>query len=419
MPNQKYFIDQLDNQLRVLTVPDSNFSYTLFSLFGKIGRRSERDDEIGAAHFLEHLFFDGTSKRPNAYEINKFIEDNGGAKNGITTTETVEYFVKILPHKSDIGCEFLSDIFFNSLLKDEDIKKERNVIRQEVAMRKDNPNDFLTRLRRSTLYPNQAVGRTIFDEEPNLDKIDVNLLKRYMNRVYNSSNFILCVSGNITREESIGLANKYFGSLKTGDRVTFSPPQIERGQTIKSNLGDYKQAKLSISFKGYPSHTKESLTLHIINIVLGGGFSSRLYNKLRNQLHLVYNISCSHDSFSDGGHNIIQTHSKEENIQQTANEIFSEIKKLLKDGVNKDELQKAKNILTSRFLFGLDTPSSKMEFYGDQLLLKNDIKDMNYHLDVINNSTPDSLLEVAQEVFSDKPKINILSQNTESIEVNF
>ena len=185
------------NGLRTLIVTDKTSPYVFISLLGKIGRRAEKGEEVGAAHFLEHLFFDGTKKRPSALEVNKFIEDNGGRKNGLTSQETVQYFVKILPSKAEVGAEYLSDIFLNSLLTE--IEKERKVITQEAIMKRDDPSDFLQRLRYKTLYPNQTIGQTIFDEQLNLPNITKELLIAYKSRAYNTNNFILFISGNISQ----------------------------------------------------------------------------------------------------------------------------------------------------------------------------------------------------------------------------
>ena len=154
-------------------------------------------------------------------------------------------------------------------------------------------------------------------------------------------------------------------------------------------------------------------------IILGVGFSSRLYDKLRNQLHLIYHLTSAHRSFSDTGFTFFETYANEENVQKITDVIFSEIKKLLKEGMIKAELQKAKNIALSGFLFGLDSASAKADFYAEQWLLKNQINPVEYFTNILDKATSTNLKEVAEFIFSDNPKINILAKSLNSIKVDF
>jgi predicted Zn-dependent peptidase len=163
------------------------------TLLGKVGSRAERDMELGAAHFLEHLFFDGTKKRPDALAINRLIEQTGASSNGYTTTETVEYFARVITEEAETAFDFISDIFLNSLLTE--IEKERSVIAEEAAASQDNPSQLLSWQLRSTIYPNQRMGRTFADEAANLPNITREIILDYYHRTYAVDNFVLCIAG--------------------------------------------------------------------------------------------------------------------------------------------------------------------------------------------------------------------------------
>ena len=417
MKKYEYFEHTLPNRFRVLYLPIPESPSVYISLTGKVGRRAELDNEVGSAHFLEHLFFDGTKKRPSAFELSNFIEGYGGQKNGSISTETVQYWVKLLYEHAEVGFEYLSDVFFNSLLVE--IEKEKKVIAQEIKMKRDNPYDQLNRLIRSTLYPNQAVGRTIFDEESNLPNITREMLVGYVNRVYVSNNFILTIAGNIDKEKAISLAEKYFSQFQEGKEVLFKKAQIEIKETLNIVNNDLKQSKLGISYRGYPAGSNEEKLAKLLNIILGQGLSSRLTNRIRNNLHLAYSIGSQANYSSDHGFFSVKTSIDELNVQKTIDEIFKTIFKLLKDGITDDELKKAKNRLLSKILFSLENINNYASYFTNQLLLKGKVESVEEHLNKIKSASREDLMRVANYIFSDAPKVNLLTKTLKKVDLNY
>jgi predicted Zn-dependent peptidase len=417
MKKYQYFVHILPNKLRVLYLPLPESPSIHISLTGKAGRRAELDNEVGSAHFLEHLFFDGTTKRPNPFELSNFIEGYGGQKNGSTNTETVQYWVKLLHEHAEIGFEYLSDIFFNSLLAE--IKKEKKVIAQEIKMRRDNPSDQLNRLIRSTLYPNQAVGRTLFDEEPNIPNMTREMLIGYVDRAYVSNNFILTIAGNIDKEKAISLAEKYFSQFREGNEVLFKKAEIETKETINIVNNDLKQSKLGVSYRGYPAGSSEEQFVKLLNIILGQGSSSRLADRIRNDLHLAYSVGSQANYSSDYGFLSINTFIDELNVQQTIDEIFKVISKLLQEGITDEELEKAKNRLLSRILFDLEHIDYYANYFTNQLLLRGKIESVREHLNEIKSASKEDLMRVANYIFSDAPKVNLLTKTLKKVELNY
>lgn len=417
MKKYQYFEHTLPNKLCVLYLPLSESPAVYISLTGKVGRRAELDNEVGSAHFLEHLFFDGTAKRPSTFELSNFIEGYGGRNNGSTGTEMVQYWVKLLHERAEIGFEYLSDIFFNSLLVE--IEKEKKVIAQEIKMRKDNPNDQLNRLIQSTLYPNQAVGRTLFDEEPNLSNMTHETLVNYINRAYVSNNFILTIAGNIDKEKAFLLAEKYFSQFREGNEVLFKKAEIETKEIINIVNNDLKQSKLGVSYRGYPSGSSEEQFVKLLNIILGQGASSRLSDRIRNDLHLAYSIGSQANYASDYGFLSINTSIDESNVQKTIDEIFKVISKLLKNGITDEELEKAKNRLLSGILFGLENIDYYAGYFTNQLLLSGKIESVEEHLNEIKSASKEDLMRVANFIFSDTPKVNLLTKTLKKVELNY
>lgn len=405
----------LPNKLKVVYLPVPESPAVYLSLTGKVGRRAEKDAEVGAAHFLEHLFFDGTKKRPNPLALNEFIESYGGLHNGSTGSETVDYWCKVLSDHSEVGFDYLSDILLNSLLND--IEKERKVISQEVAMNRDNPSRRLSRAVKSTLYPDQPIGRTIFDEEKNLSGMDKLLLESYRDRTYVANNFVLAIVGDIEKEKAFSLSEKYFSQFESGDEVVFETAVIEGDKKVNIINGDFKQSKLAISFKGYPTNTKEEKVVSLLNSLFGQGLSSRLLHRIRNELNLAYSIGSSAAFFSDTGFLTIDTAVDENNLQRAVSEIFKEINKLLKNGISEEELEKAKNRVLSRVLFNLEGLGFYAGGFVSRMLWNEEIKEVREELEELKVITKEEVMAVASHIFSDSPKINILAKNLKSLEI--
>jgi predicted Zn-dependent peptidase len=406
----------LSSGLRGLYIPKENSDSVFVSMLGRVGHRVEEEDEIGAAHFLEHLFFDGTTKRSSANKIANYLEGHGGRSNGHTRAEEVEYWAKVLADKAEIAFDYLSDIVINSLLRESDIRKEQKVIAQEAAQKKDNPDDVLFRYLLQIVYPNQGLGRTIFDEEDNLVNIDRDTLLKYRNRNYNQENFILCIAGNISKSRALNLSEKYFKAFQNGRSSKFEPAKINKNETIQVTQKDFSQSKLAIAFGGFPFGTTQSYHTGLLSIILGGGLSSRLFKRLREQLHLVYNIGSFQNTFSDSGYFTIHSKINEENLLESITEITNIIKQLIDKGVTSQELDKAKNRLLSGLLFNFEVVENYASFFQSRFLFKNEIRSVDEYVETIKSASINDLLSVAKVIFSDRPKVTILTKN--NIDIN-
>ena len=413
-----YSMRTLANGLRVLHVPFEKSGFVLLSLLGKVGRRAELDNEIGAAHFLEHLFFDGTKKRPSAFEISKFIEYHGGFYNGSTGAETVEYWVKLLSEKTEVAFDFLSDMFFNSLLNE--VEKEKTVIAQEARGKRDDPWVSLERRQRSAIYPGgQPIGRTIFDEEHNLPNVTKEMLCNYMKRTYVAQNFILTIGGNIKKEEAFSLAEKYFSTFQGGVEVVFSKPHFETNQVVTITNGDFKQSKLLITFKGFSYFTREQLAASYLADILGSGSSSRFCNRIRHDLAIAYSIGSSSSGSSDTGEFEIYASADEEKLQQLFDEVSNEIRKLFKDGITEEEMTKVRNGALSGIASSFEKLGSYTDYFSPWILFGHKVPTVEERIEEIKSITSDEVMVVARQIFADKPKINVLTKSLTKLDVNF
>lgn len=406
----------LSNGLDVVFVPDSQVESVYVSLTGKVGRRAERNNEIGAAHFLEHLFFDGTGKHPSALEVNRFIESVGGTRNGFTSSEEVGYYGKVIKDNVEHMFDFVADIFQNSLL--EEFEKERKVIAQEAAAKRDDPLQSLIRQRLQTAYPEQPMGRTIFDDDINLSNMTPEIVHAYHQRTYVADNFILGIAGKIDADHAQKLAETYFASIKEGEYIAFEPTEMQHKKTVDVEHRDIGQSKLAVTFKGVSLQHDMRFAVTMLRNILGVGSSSRLYNKLRHDMNIVYYVA-THAMFdSDTGLFSVITFMDETNLQKTCDVIIEEIQELLNSGLVEQELERAKNMYLSGTLFNSETPEAIANRYTRQHLLTGEIQSITELIERVQSVTSEDVMKAARQVFSDQPKVNIITLSSKEVNIS-
>ena len=412
-----YNVSTLSSGLRLLHIPFEEAASVYVSMAGKVGRRAEHVTEVGAAHFLEHLFFDGTPRYPSSTALARLIDGHGAQHNGSTDIALVDYYTHSLPEKAEACVDFVSDIFQNSLLREPDIEKERKVIREEALAAKDDPHAFLWYEFVEYLYPDQALGRTFFAEEENLPNINHQVLETYMRRNYSAENFVLCIAGNISHEEAHRLGETYFKKIHRGQATVFDTPKFRKEGGVKFLHRPGAQAKLRIGFQGFDHYKPEAEMATVLGGILGGLASSRLFIKLRDELHLVYGIGASHTDLSDTGYFSIVTSLQEDKMQQAVNEIFSEIKRLMQNGITDEELETVKNSVRTGMAFNVEKVGTHANSAIEDLLLHGAIPQPKDELEKILRITKADVQHVAQTIFADAPKIVALTESVDSLAV--
>ena len=412
---KSYTFSHLSNGLGFLHVPLPQAHSIFISLTGKVGRRAEEDNEVGAAHFLEHLFFDGTKKRPDALAVNKFIESIGAMQNGTTWMETVSYYAKATPENAEGVCDFISDIFQHSKLKE--FKKERQVIAQEAAFKRDDPLESLVRKRFAVLYPGQRMGRSIFDEDINLPHMTEKIIRNYHERTYVAENFLLCMAGNIPHAAAAALAEKYFASIKNGQPTAFAPAIIASDKKVVIDKQDVQQSKAMFSYKAFGMSDPRAVSAELLSFILGRGLSSRLADTLRNKLHLVYTVRARTEEYSDTGFFSIFAFTDEDKLQQATSAIGKQLQRIVEEEVTDEELHRAKNMLLSQLQFAAEDVVSLGNLYAVQQLLTGQVKDVTAQIKEIKAVTKKDILQVARTIFADQPKVNVVTKTLQRLDV--
>jgi len=389
------------NKVKVIYKKIPDFHSVAVGVFVKVGSRTEDEEISGISHFVEHILFKGTKKR-TSNQIKEEIEGVGGMFNAFTSEEATCYWIKILDEYLEKTFDVLSDMIENPALKKEDIEKERAVILEEIKMYKDIPAKYVHEIFDSMLFEGHHLGRPIAGTEETVKKITKEDMEKYMNELYGSSNIVISVAGNFSENKIRDLSKKYF-KLRNGRKITFPKWQgNESGPKVKVLKKDTEQTHIVIGGLGYSREDNRKYPLCVLNTILGGNMSSRLFNKIREEMGLAYEIGSFIRNYTDTGAFIISAGVKHSNSLKATEAIIGELVKIRNEGVNDDEIERSKKYLISHTLMGLEGNLEYMMFLGEQRLLREKITSVEEIRKKIEEVTKEDVKEVAEQLFTQK-----------------
>ena len=397
----------LSNGLRVITVPMKDAkSVTVLILVGT-GSKYETKDINGISHFLEHMFFKGTQKRPSTLNISEAIDSVGGEYNAFTSKEVTGFYAKVDKSHVDVALDWISDIFLNSKFEEEEIQREKGVIIEEVNLYLDTPTAYIGDLWEELLYGNQPAGWAVIGEKENILSFDRKKITEYYKDHYSPANTIVCIAGGVGQKEAEAKIKKYFGEgSKNGmnEKVKVKESQLEPQVLIHNKKTD--QTHFCLGVRAYDLFDKRKYALSLLALILGGSMSSRLFIKVRERNGLAYSIHTSADEATDSGYLVTQAGIDHKNLEKTIELILEEYKDLKNNKITEKELQKAKDFLKGHTALSLDASDNQASFYALQELLKKDILTPEEKFKKIDEVSINDIKNVAEEIFSPE-KLNL------------
>lgn len=390
----------LKNGLRIIMVPQkSALAATILVLVGT-GSKYETKDRNGISHFLEHMFFKGTRKRPDKVQIAEVLDRVGGAYNAFTGHECTGYWAKVKTEYFELALDWVSDIFLHSLLPQKEIEKERGVIFQEINMRYDDPMSYVQELWQKVLYGDQPAGWPIAGTKESIANIRRENLLEYMKRQYKARNSIVCIAGNISVPQTLKQIEHYFGSLGDGDFIR-KHPIIEQQQSPQVLLATRKtdQTHLCLGVRGYNLFHPLRYAAEMLGVLLGGMMSSRLFIEIRETLGIAYYIRTSVELDTDSGFLVTSAGVENQSIKKAIQVILREYKKLTKRKISPKELRKAKDYSKGIMALSLELSDAKASFYGMQELLEQRILTPEEVYKKIDGVTASQVQKVARDIF--------------------
>ena len=349
--------EYLINGLPVVMEPIRNMRSVVLGIWVKVGSRHEPPEKNGISHFLEHMFFKGTKKR-SAKDIAFEIDSLGGELNAFTSRENTTFYIKVLDEFLEKGLELLSDIFLNSTFPEEDIGKEKKIIKEEIKMVEDTPDDYIHDLSNQTIWGNSGLGQPVLGRRDTIKLFTKDDLISHIRKYYGTKDIVVSCAGNFETEHLLSLLNKNLGHLRRGSEPWrgAAPDFANKVEVFSKQLSE---AHICLGIKGIPQASDERYSLFTINTILGAGVSSRLFQEIREKRGLAYSIYSFIASYIDTGVWGVYAGVSRKKVREVIELILAEIYNL-KDTVNETELQRAKNQLKGNIILGLESTSSRM-----------------------------------------------------------
>jgi predicted Zn-dependent peptidase len=370
MPLATPEVSTLANGLRLLVTPMPYARSASASIYVAAGSRYEATSaDAGLAHFLEHLLFKGTERRPKPLDISMEIDRIGGNINAATNRELTVYYAKVTPEYLDGAVDILGDMIRNSVLPDREIERERDVILEELAAVEDSPTEQVGVLLDETLWPGQPHGRDIAGTEESVEALSVGAIREYYRRQYVPNATVISVAGAVDPAEVRDLVARTFEDWRAGDPVPMVPNLKSSGHPLLTvHEKDTEQVHLSFGLHAVASDDDDKYALDLLSVILGEGMSSRLFARLREELALCYDIHSYVATLRDCGMFGVYAGVDPERAVDAAHEIAQELARACRPaGV--DELERAKAVSRSRTQLRLEDSRSVSALYGSQAIL--------------------------------------------------
>lgn len=390
----------LKNGLRVILAPMRETQTATVLVMTATGSRYETRKQNGLAHFLEHMFFKGTEKRPTALSISEELDAIGGDYNAYTSKDRTGYYAKVDAKHAETALDVVSDIFLHSKIEADEIERERGAILQELNMYQDSPRRKVGDLFEELLYGDHPLGWEIIGTKENIKTLKRKDFLAYLKKQYVASNVIVGVAGNFESEKMKRLIEKHFAGMRTGTATKFK--RMKEGQKQPASLIQYKetdQTHFILGVRAFDFFHPDRYVLSVLATILGGNMSSRLFMAVRERRGLAYSVHTSVDTNHDCGYLETQCGVEHANLQETIKTILEEYKLITTELVPEKELKKAKEYIKGSLVMHLESSDDVISYLVDQELLKGEIRLPEEYAASIEAVTAEDVRRVARTIF--------------------
>ncbi|MHB8575766.1 MAG: M16 family metallopeptidase [Dehalococcoidia bacterium] len=393
-------IATLDNGMRIVTTEVPTAQSASVNVFVGVGSRAEERRVNGVSHYMEHMLFKGTERRPDAIVIASEIEGAGGVLNAYTTKELTCYWNQVPFDMMSLAMDVVADMVQNSVLAEVEIERERTVVQQEIRRSHDQPGAWVGELLSGAVYGDQPIGWSIAGTLAIVDGIQRDDMRQHLDTWYVPGNMVLSVAGNVHHDEVIELAERHWGHLSARPTPAVSGAEPGLGpDAVRFDVRDTQQANMAIGMRSLGRLDPDRFALTILNNVLGRGMSSRLFREVRERRGLAYSVGASTSRYMDTGTFSVSAGVSPEHAVEATKVIFAELGKLLVEPVGEDEMKKARDYAAGSFRLGLESSMSLAQRAGENLLMTGIIEPIDTIVAGLKGVTAADVQRVAGRIF--------------------
>jgi len=388
----------LPNGIKVITEAMPHVRSVSVGVWVGTGSRRETPEQNGVSHFIEHMLFKGTANR-SAEDIARSVDSIGGNLDAFTAKEMVCFNTKVLDEHLPIAMDVLSDLVLNPLFEKDDIEKEKGVILEEIKMDADNPDYLVHEIFSSNFWKDHPLGRPILGTRETVKKLSQATVRDYYTQVYSPENLLVTAAGNLTHEKLVGLAAERFETVKpAGPAPALVAPATHARISLKSKK-ELEQVHVCVGVPCYPISHEDRFICYVLNTVLGGGMSSRLFQNIRERQGLAYAVFSELNPYADTGCLAVYAGTSLESAKKVVESILKEFTELKQQEVPAEELRRAKDHLKGSLMLSLESTSSRMSNLARQEMHFQRFFTLDELVESIEKVTAAEVQHVAQDFF--------------------
>ncbi|MDP8258075.1 MAG: pitrilysin family protein [Candidatus Aadella gelida] len=391
---------KLSNGLNIITSPMPGMASVTLGIWIGIGGRYESEKQSGISHLVEHMLFKGT-KDMSTKELKQSIEGIGGAFNGFTSDEVTCYLVKVPSKYVELGVDVLADMVLNAKCDEKDLAKEKFVVCEEIKMYRDQPADHVLDVLSKIMWPGDPLGRSLTGTMTIVKSLTRKEIVKFRDDNYHPGNMAVVAAGKVNPEKLTGYVKKRLGSAAGKRNPSLkSSSSVQKSPRIKICSGDTNQTHIAFGFHTKEKSVKERFAMKLMNVMLGGNMSSRLFEELREKHGLCYDVASAYKRHSDKGE--MQIHAGVDNSKaaRSVAAILDEVRRIRDLGVTEEELFRAKEYTKGQFLLGMEGTSTRMMWLGDRFMVHKNIPEVKKILENLDSIGVKDIEKACADTFS-------------------
>jgi predicted Zn-dependent peptidase len=398
----------LPNGLIVLSEEMAHIRSIAIGIWMKTGSRDESPDLNGISHFTEHMVFKGTKTR-TARDIARQVDSIGGNMDAFTGKETICFNIKVLDEHLPVAVDILSDLVLNPTFDPKDILREKGVILEEIKMDEDNPDYLVHEIFTQNFWKDHPLGKPILGTKETVRSFERGNLFDFYRQRFSPNNMIISAAGNLNHQAFVQLIKERFATLDSVPNGFHLPAPAVTPRVITRNKKSLEQVQLCLGVQSHPISDKKRYVSYILNTVLGGGMSSRLFQKIREEQGLVYSIYSDLNPYRDTGCMAIYAGTSVESVRKVVDSVLAEFRELKSEPIPEDELRRAKDQLKGGLMLSLESSTSRMSNLARQEMYFERFFSMDETIEQIEQVTGEEVCEMANALFHpDKVAVTVL-----------